>query len=220
MPEASFLDTGVVLGFCFRDDTHHYRCREYLEEIDAALYISDHVESEYLNREPDLAEEISSGILDHASRLRSSGYEGQLDSMDTSQIRQNLIASDNPAGTTLHEFYREQVPNFLLIEELDERLRDLARDIEQLAMENREWLMDRTAIWSRNDDYPQIDEAISVIPWDDRRICLDAHDVVEETGTKTELVTVNPTDLVDDGRRTLLLEETSIDDVVSVANRS
>lgn len=220
MPEASFLDTGVVLGFCFRDDTHHYRCREYLEELDAALYISDHVESEYLNREPDLAEEISSGILDHTSRLKSSDYEGQLDSMDTTQIRQNLIASDNSAGTTLHEFYREQLPNFILLEELDERLRNLARDIEQLALENRKWLMDRTDIWSRDNDYSEIDETISAIPWDDRRICLDTHDVVEETEMTTELATTNPTDLVDDGRRTLILTETSIDDVVSVANRS
>lgn len=220
MPEASFLDTGVVLGFCFRDDTHHYRCREHLEEIDAALYISDHVESEFLNREPDLAEEISSGILDHVSRLQSSDYEGQLDSMDTSQIRQNLIAGDNPAGTTLHEFYREQLPNFILVEELHERLRDLARDIEQLAMENRAWLMDRTEVWSRDDGYPDIEEAISTIPWDDRRICLDAHDVAEETSTTTELATTNPTDLVDDGARALVLEETSIDELISLAVRS
>lgn len=220
MPAASFLDTGVVLGFCFRDDTHHYRCREYLQEIDDALYISDHVEAEFLNREPDLAEEISNGILDHASRLKSSDYEGQLDSMDTSNVRQNLIAGDNPAGTTLHEFYREQLPNFILLEELDERLRDLARDIEQLAMENREWLLERTVMWSRDDEYSDIDEAISSIPWDDRRICLDAHDVVEETGMTTELATTNPKHLVDEGRRQLILEETSLDDVVSLANRS
>lgn len=220
MPEASFLDTGVVLGFCFRDDTHHHRCRQYLEATDADLYISDHVESEYLNRQPDLAEEIAKGVFQHIDRLRDSEYEGQLDSMDTSQIRQELIAGGNPAGTTLHEFYREQVPNFIQVEDLGQRLRDLARDIEQLALENREWLLERTVIWSRDDDYPAVDEAISAVPWDDRRICLDAHDVVEETGMTTELATTNPTDLIDDGRRELILEETSLHQVVSVATRS
>lgn len=102
-----------------------------------ALYISNHVESEYLNREPSLAEEIADGVLDHVGRLRRSNYEGQLDSMDMSQIRQNLIASHNEATKTLNAFYQDEIPNFILLDELVGRLRDLARDIEQNAMENR-----------------------------------------------------------------------------------
>lgn len=220
MPEASFLDTGVVLGFCFRDDTHHHRCRQYLDGNEFSLYISDHVESEYLNREPTLAEEIADGVFDHLDRLQNSRYEGQLDSMDTSQIRQNLIASRNDAGTTLHEFYQNEVPSFIQVEELIERLRDLARDIEQNAIENRAWLLERTTLWSRNEDYPEIDEALSEIPWDDRRICLDVHDAVEVTGEITELATVNPTDMVDEGYRELILRQTALEDIISLAVRS
>ena len=220
MSEASFLDTGVVLGFCFRDDSHHHRCKQYLEDNEFSLYISDHVESEYLNREPGLAEEIVDDVFVHIDRLRGSGYEGQLDSMDTSQIRQNLIAGSNNAATTLHTYYRNEVPNFIQLGQLVERLRDLARDIEQNAIENRTWILKQTEIWCRDDDYLDVDDRLSEIPWDDRRICLDAHDVAEETGDSTELATVNPTDLVDDGYRELILEETALDDVVSLANRT
>lgn len=220
MPDASFLDTGVVLGFCFRDDSHHYKCRQYLENNEFALYISNHVESEYLNREPSLAEEIADGVLDHVGRLRRSNYEGQLDSMDTSQIRQNLIAGHNEAATTLDAFYQDEIPNFILLDELVDRLRDLARDIEQNAMENRVQLIERVKVWERTEDYVDVDEALAEIPWDDRRICLDAHDVAEATGNATELATTNPTDLVDDGFRELILDQTTLDDVVSLAVRS
>ncbi len=220
MADASFLDTGVVLGFCFRDDSHHHRCRQYLDGHDFELFISDHVESEYLNREPSLAQEIADGIFDHIDRLRDSEFEGQLDSMDTSRIRQNLIAGHNAAGTTLHAFYRDEVPNYIQFDELTERLRDLARDIEQNAVENRDDLMQQVEVWEREDEYSEIDDGLSAIPWDDRRICLDAHDVAVVTGHLTELATTNPTDLVDNGFRELILDQTSLEDVVSLANRS
>lgn len=220
MPEASFLDTGVVLGFCFRDDSHHHRCREYLNSRDFELFVSDSVVSEYLNREPSLAEEIADGVFSHIARLQDSEFEGQLDSMDTSQIRQNLISRYNEAGTTLHSFYSDQIPNFIQINELIDRLRNLARDIEQVANENHQSLMEQVEVWTRKSDYSDIDDGLSEIPSDDRRICLDAHDVAESTDYVTELATTNPIDLVDNGFRTQILEQTSIEDVVSVASRS
>ena len=220
MPDASFLDTGVVLGFCFRDDAHYHRCRRYLDDHDFRLFVSDHVVSEYLHREPTLAEEIADGIFNHIDRLRDSEFEGQLDSMDTSQIRQHLIAGHNAASTTLHAFYRDEVPNYIQVDALIQRLRDLARDIEGNAIENRETLMEEVEIWERDEEYSTIDDELSAIPWDDRRICLDAHDVVVVTGLPTELATTNPTDLVGDGYRELILDATSIEDVVSLASRS
>lgn len=140
--------------------------------------------------------------------------------MDTSQIRQNLVAGSNTASSTLHVFYSDEVPNFVQFEELVDRLRDLARDVEQNAIENRRWLFERAECWEREEEYPGIDDALEAIPWDDRRICIDAHDVVEVTDDATELATTNPTDLVDDGFRELILAETSLDDVVSLAVRS
>lgn len=219
MSEASFLDTGVVLGFCFRDDIHHHRCRQYLDGHDFELFISDHVESEYLNREPSLAQEIADGVLAHIKQLRGSEFEGQLDSMDTSKIRQNLIRSDNAAGKTLHAFYRNEIPKFIQLSDMIDRLRDLARDIEQNAIENRSELMQQVEVWERDEEYSDIDNDLTEIPYDDRRICLDAHDVATATDYLTELATTNPTDLVDNGYRELILEETSLQDVVSLANR-
>jgi hypothetical protein len=219
MPAASFLDTGVVLGFCFRDDSHHHRCRRYLERNDFALFLSDHVVSELLNREPNLAEEIADGIFEHIDRLRGAGFDGELDATDRSRIRQNHIGDDNEAGDTLYGFYR-RLSGRIPFADLTERLRDLARDIEQNAIENREGLMERVEeVWERGEEYGDVDDALSAIPEDDRRICLDAHDVAEVTEQTTELATTNPTDLVEDGYRALILEETSVEDVVSVANR-
>jgi hypothetical protein len=140
--------------------------------------------------------------------------------MDTSRIRQDLISGYNEAGTTLHAFYSDEVANFIQFDELTERLRDLARDVEQIAIDNRESLMEQVAVWERESEYSDIDNGLSEIPWDDRRICLDAHDLAEVTDYATELATTNPTDLVDDGYRTLILEQTSLEDVVSLANRS
>lgn len=217
MSGASFLDTGVVLGFCFRDDKHHVKCRDYIRELERQLYISDHVEAEYVRKEPDLAERYSDGVFEHISRLRKSNLEGQLDSMDLSQIRQNKIRGNNPAATTLHDFYENQVPNFILVDELVERLRDLARDIEQHALGNREELMDRTEVWERETPYEELMEILSSIHEEDRIICIDAHDVASVTEMDTELATTNPNDLVVDGHRELIVENTEIDDVISLA---
>lgn len=220
MADAAFLDTGVVLGVCFRDDTHHQRCQQYVDAHDGSLYISDHVESEYLNREPSLAEEIADGVFAHIDRLQRSGYEGQLDSMDTSQIRQDLITNRNPAAATLTAFYKEDLPNFILITDIISRLRDLARDIEQSAIEKRTVLLNQVEIWEREAAYNDLDDQLAAIPWDDRRICLDAHDVATVTADLLELATTNPTDLVADGYRELIIDVTSIEDVVSVAKGS
>jgi len=220
MGEAAFLDTGVVLGVCFRDDTHHRRCQQYLDKHAGPLLISDHVEDEYLNREPSLAEEIADGVFTHIDRLQRSSYEGQLDSMDTSQIRQELISGSNPASATLTAFYKGSLPNFILFTDIISRLRDLARDIEQTAIEKRTALLNQVEIWEREAAYSDIDDQIGAIPWDDRRICLDAHDVATVKAELVELATTNPTDLVDNGYRELIVEKTAIEDVVSVAKGS
>jgi predicted nucleic acid-binding protein len=220
MAEASFLDTGVVLGFCFRDDDHHYRCKQYLEDHEFSIFISDHVEAEYLNRKPSLAEEVADGVFGHISDLKRSDYEGQLDSMDLAQIRQSMISSRNEAATTLRDFYQNELPNFVQVAEVTSRLRNLARDIEQLAEENQTWLLQRAEVWEREEEYEEIDDALAAIPWDDRRICLDAHDVVEQTDLETELATTNPQDLTEEGTRALVLAETSIDDIIDLAVRS
>lgn len=218
MSEASFLDTSVVLGYCFRDDTHHYSAEQYISGKEASFFISDNVESEYLHREPTLAGEISDAILDHVFRLRNSEYEGQLDSMDTTQIRQNLISRGNEANTTLEEFYRNELPNFIQFEDLIERLRDLARDIDQAAAENYSWLMERTTIWEREESYPEVKDALEEIPQDDRRLCLDAHDIAENTGQETEIATANPRDFTRGGMRELITQSTSINRIENIAS--
>lgn len=216
MAQLAFLDTGVVLAYCFKDDKHHMKCRSYVVDHDHEKYISDHVEQEYIRKEPTLAERHADGIFDHISRLRKSDYEGQLDSMDLSQIRQNLIRGGNPSARTLHEFYSDG-PQFILVDDLIDRLRDLARDIEQNALENRKELMAETETWTREVSYPDIDGKLSVIHEEDRRICLDAHDLAVSKREDAELATTNPKDLVRDGHRELILDATDLQDVISLA---
>ncbi|WP_318569896.1 hypothetical protein [Salinigranum marinum] len=86
-----------------------------------------------------------------------------------------------------------------MVDALVGRLRDLARDIEQNVIENWIQLVEQAEIWERDENHPDIDE---------------------ETGYITELATTNPTDLVDDGYRELILEQTMLEDVVSLAVRS
>lgn len=140
--------------------------------------------------------------------------------MDLAQIRQSMISNRNDAAASLRDFYQNELPNFIQVAEITSRLRGLARDIEQLAEENQTWLLQRAEVWEREEEYEEIDEALAEIPWDDRRICLDAHDVVEQTDLETELATTNPQDLTEEGTRALILAETSIEDIIDLAVRS
>lgn len=217
MTRGAFLDTGVALAFCFKTDTHHHRCREYIEQNVYELYASELVVREFDGREPDLAERQSDGIFEHIMHLRQSAYEGQLDSLDMAQIRQQELSTKNPAYPVLFDFYQNEIGMYILFDELIGRLRDLARDIDQNAQERRSELFDLIELWSRSEEYPTIDEALSSIHGSDRHICLDAHDLARNRDDATELATTNPNDFVRNGHRELILTETALDDVISLA---
>jgi predicted nucleic acid-binding protein len=82
MMETAFLDTGVVLAYCFTNDIHHYKCRNYIEDDTLAVFISEDIEDAYRRKEPHLTERYSDAVLVHVSDLQRSEYEGQLDPLD------------------------------------------------------------------------------------------------------------------------------------------
>lgn len=217
MRHASFLDSGVVLGFCFEVDLHHQKCRTYLVDHDYDFYISSTVSNEYLKKRPDLAERYSDAIFSHVGMLKRSKYEGQLDSFDQAQIRDDVLDRDSPAYNFLYDYYDNQLPNFIQLDELDKRLRNLARDIEQHVQTRRAELEELIEEWERVSDYPDIEEALSEIHDEDRVICLDAHDLAVNNDGKTELATTNPNDLGAEGYKAVILEVTELDDVISLA---
>ncbi len=220
MPENAFLDTGVVLAFCFQTDMHHVRCRNYLTDNGYDYFISDAVEEEYRAKEAVLVNRYSDAIFDHISRLKRSDYEGQLDSMDLSQIQRNFIDQSNPAYRFLTRYYANELPNFILVTELEDRLRSLAREIEELALFRKDEFDELVYHWERQGEYPDLEASLSAIHTSDRGMCVDAHDLAAHKTAGTELATTNPRDFVDEGHRDLILQHTALEDVVSLAVRS
>ncbi len=220
MARNSFLDTGVLLAFCFQTDSHHINCRDYLTNNEYTFYISENVEEEYYHKEDELVDRYSSAILRHASDLKRSEYEGQLDSLDLNHIRNRMLDESNPAYRFLYRYYADELPQFILVSELEERLRSLSREIEAIALSRKEELDGMVYEWERQEDQSHLEEALSAIHPSDRDICLDAHDLAVHKTADTEVATTNPRDFVDDGHRDLILENTGLDDVVSLAVRS
>lgn len=218
MEEHAFLDTGVVLGFCFTVDTHHLKCKDYLQENGKQCYVTADVEEAYKRKKPYLTERYSKAILDHADHIKnSSAFEGQLDSLDIRDIREDLLSPRNDSYQFLYWFYKRKAPNYIQVTELCNQLREIARDIEGNALRRKETLDKLLERWCREEEYNLVADALSAIHEEDRDICLDAHDLAcEQTGT-VELATTDPKDFVKNGHKQLILEHTEIDDVISLA---
>ncbi|GGN08028.1 hypothetical protein [Halarchaeum nitratireducens] len=217
MAEQAFLDTGVVLAFAFTTDKHHFKCRKYLESGNETCYVSERVEDEYRKKQPELADKYSDAIFKHIADLKQSNFSGQLDPMDIKSIRENVLYRGNDAYQFLYWFYRKEVSKYLPMQQLLEQLRTLARDIDTNAVKRRHELEESLVEWVREDDYKDVEAALNVIHTQDRLICIDAHDLAEKSDEETELATTNPNDFVRNGHRELILENTALDDVVSLA---
>jgi len=218
MPEQSFLDTGVVLAFAFTTDKHHKNCREYLESDDCGeFYISPRVRSEYHNKEPELADRYSDAVFKHVSDLKRSDHDGQLDPMDIKDIRENILHRKNPAYVFLYWFYRREVSKYLPMQELQERLRGIARGIDVNATKRREELETILQVWEREKEFRDVGEALANIHEQDRLICIDAHSLALNRDGDTELATTNPNDFVRKGHRELILKHTALSEVESLA---
>ena len=219
MTAHSFLDSGVLLAYCFTTDMHHLKCKSYLNGNDYQYYISERVEGEYEKKEYHLSTRYSDAILDHVSDLRKSKFDTdqQLGPMDVNEIQTNILSRSNPSFRFLSRFYSDHVPNFIQFSELEETLRGLARDVEAHAMNRKNELDQITAIWERESEYPDIGRALNAIHEQDRKICLDAHDLASNKPEPTEFATINPKDFLRDGRKDLILSTTALSSIVSLA---
>ena len=50
MTLAGFLDTGIVVGYCFTIDKYHRPCSTYLSQAELLPFASETVENEYKNQ--------------------------------------------------------------------------------------------------------------------------------------------------------------------------
>jgi hypothetical protein len=221
MSRNGFLDTGVVIAFCFLLDSHHQNCKEYLGEMQEegdSLYVSSEVEEEYSRKKSEIAEKLSEQVLEHRDFVTGFVDGRQMGPVEINEIQKNLRRWDEDASTFLIDYY-DKKGNFAGKEEVLEELRNLSREIEKKAIERKSAVDSATVEWEKRDEYPELRSLLSVIHGSDRDICIMAHDLACHADGQTEFATTNPRDFVDDGRERLILENTEIDRVVDLAQR-
>ena len=217
MSDAGFLDKGVLLGFCFRTDPHHARCRDYLES-DVVPYITEEIDEAFERNRKRMTQDHADAIRLHVKDLRDSPHAGPLGRDDLRDIRENVLFGGNQASEFLERWYESQVNSGITASELQDRLRYLAREIERRAYQRKEEFDDLVTMWVREDDYPEVKNALSGMSAEDMFVCVDAHDLAVHQEPETELATTD-SDFIEDGREELILETTALAAIVELSVR-
>lgn len=219
MSTSSFLDKGILLGFCFSIDTHHRKCRGYLFRDDVSPYYTEDVREAFEENKDRMVRDHRTELLHHARVLEQSSYGGALTETELDEIRSEVVTrSDYPNAWRYLGDYYESLSSPSVTRILDE-IREIAREIESTAHARFSEMEGMVTLWSRAEAYPTVQTALDEIrssKEEDLWICIDAHDLAEHIDGHTELATTDFKDLIDGGRRELILEHTSLDDVVGV----
>lgn len=214
MADNAFLDKGVILGYCFFTDTHHVVCKDYIESSSADFYATKQVEDIFNNKKESIIESHRQAILDYISRLRSEGYSGPLDESDIEEIQESIDREDNPAWRYLLDYFENNAG--IDAYRVMKNLREIIRDVEQLAIQRNEDLQPRVNGWIRLSTYPDLEESLSTLLSKDEEdfwIAVDAHDLGVHLDGTTELATNNPRDFDDEVVKEEIFEHTSIDEI-------
>lgn len=224
MIENSFLDTGVILAYCFTLDKHFNKVKRYIQSnhSEYSFYYSKTVEGEFAHRKIGLNRELSRQVLDHRKQVASSNYQGLLDQMDIREIRKKYLNRGSDVFNSLANWY-DNLPMTILKDELVDRLDKLAQQMEANAIQRKDNIDKMAEIWEPDEDvrklYSKTWGTLSDIPKDDRIICLEAHDLAHSTESPTEFATVNPKDFFDDGMEDAIRSETDISSIEPLASR-
>jgi len=214
MSKGGFLDTGVLIGYCFTVDSHHQPCKEYLNDDAVLPFTSQTVEDEYKTTKSKVNTRYADSVRLHISDVKHSNIEGQLDPMDINQLQTEVLDRRNELHSVLSAFY-DRLDQFIHYDELISKLEALERDIETLAIQRKSELDEMVDIWEPKDSHPDVRSALDLHE-PDLTICIDGHDLAVHLADETELATANPTDFVYDGQREWILEVTAYVDVVNL----
>lgn len=215
---ATFLDTGVVIGYCFLLDDHHRNCRAFVQrDLDRELFVSDTVENEYDHAKRNVSRRLANGVRKHVRAIKRDECEDELGPVELNRLQNEVLDSTNEAYQFLYRFYDDGVGNFVNQSELCTRLRTMAREIESFPLERKQELDSKVTVWQCENSYDGIEASLSMIPEQDRQICIEAHDLASARSPRTVFATVNPRDFVDDGIAETILAVTEIDDVENLA---
>lgn len=219
MSTSSFLDKGILLGYCFSINAHHRECRDYLFRADVSPYYTEDVREAFEENKDRMVRDHRTELLHHARVLEQSSYGGALTETELDEIRSEVVTrSDYPNAWRYLGDYYEALSSPSVKRILDE-IREIAREIESTAHTRFSEMEGMVTLWSRAEAYPTVQTALDEIrssKEEDLWICIDAHDLAERVDRHTELATTDFNDLIDGGRRELILEHTSLDDVIGV----
>lgn len=211
----SFLDKGVLLGFCFRTDPHHSRCRDYLES-DVKPHITEEIDESFERNRKRMTEDHTDAIRLHVKDLRESHHHGVLGEDDLENIRQNVLFKGNQLSEFLDRWYNSQVNSGITLSEVQDRLRYLARDIERRAYRRKEEFDTLVILWEREDEYPEVENKLPDMSVEDMFVCIDAHDLAVRKEADAELATTDKSDFIESGRKERILEATALEGIVNL----
>lgn len=213
MADSAFLDKGIILGYCFHTDTHHVRCREYIESTDAELYATKQVEDIFQKAKHYIIKTHRRAITDFIRWVKRE-YSGTLTSENIAEIQGHIDSGENPAWRYLLDYFEDKSGEEVY--PVSKNLRQIARDLEQLAEERNEELQPKILGWIRFLRYPELKDDLSSLfekDEEDYWIAVDAHDLGLNVEGTTELATNNPSDFDDDIVREEILTHTAIDEI-------
>lgn len=213
MADSSFLDKGIILGYCFYTDTHHVRCRDYIETTDLELYATKQVEDIFQKAKDYIIKKHRRAITEFIRWVKRE-YSGILASADIAEIQGHIDRVENPAWRYLLDYFEDKSGEEVY--PVSKNLRQVVRDLEQLAEERNEELQPKILGWIRFARYPELEDDLSSIfekDEEDYWIAVDAHDLGLNMDGTTELATNNPSDFDDNEVRNEILTHTAIDEI-------
>lgn len=213
MPDSAFLDKGIILGYCFYTDTHHVRCKDYIESTEAELFATKQVEDIFQKAKDHIINSHRRAIAEFIRWVKQQ-FSGTLVSDDIAEIQSNIDREENPAWRYLLDYFEDKSEEEVYPVTKD--LRQIARDLEQLAEERNEELQPEILGWIRLASYPKLKDDLSSLferDEEDYWIAVDAHDLGLNVDGTTELATNNPSDFDENVVREEILTHTAIDEI-------
>ena len=213
MADNAFLDKGVVIGYCFYTDVHHDECQDYIDSTSAELYATRQVDEIYEKAKDHIIKKHRRAIVGFVRGVKQE-YSGLLTGDDVDEIQAGIDRNENPAWRYLLDFFDDKQGHE--VHPVTKNLRQVARDLEQLAEEQHEELQPEILGWIRFGNYPELQEELSSLydkDEEDYWIAVDAHDVGIHLDGTTEFATNNPSDFDDETVREEILAHTAIDEI-------
>lgn len=168
-----FLDTCVIIGYCFPTDEFNKKCQE-IPQI-RKLWTSDNVIREWRKKECEVTFDHNAAILEHIEYIKEN-YTGEI----TEGSKNNLMAYSPLELKGFMDIFYEQVKFPILANRLCEILNNI---VLELSNSVRKRYVELEKMWkgnvhSRDVGYPEKEKALDTYAHDeDICILVDAHDI-------------------------------------------